>query len=123
MGVQIISRYQPFFMGLPVDGRPPMESYEVASQALDLLLGASGWSAWQENLAQCFAACPDGVFVSHIGAMLSRRASALRVNVKRLRLDTLATYLRQIGWPYETRDVETLMAELSTWTDHITICP
>ncbi|ETX02747.1 MAG: hypothetical protein ETSY1_02490 [Candidatus Entotheonella factor] len=110
------------FFALPQDISPAMDTYKIAAQSLNLLLGLSGWREWQTPLSRCFAACPDGGFVSHIGVMLSRRAPALRVNVKRLQPDTLHPYLQHIGWPYETHGVQTLMQQLSTRADRITVC-
>ncbi|WP_017718223.1 hypothetical protein [Kamptonema formosum] len=110
------------FFGLPQDVSPAVEPYPIAAKALDLLLGELGWCAWRDNLYRCFAACPDGVFVSHIGVMLSRKAPALRVNVKRLLPDSLVPYLQQIGWEGETDEVGSLMEQLLAFADRITVC-
>ena len=97
------------FFGLPQEVSPAIETHAIAIKSLDLLLGHSGWQDWQDNLERCFKACPDGVFVSHIGVMLSRNSPALRVNVKRLQPDLLIPYLQQIGWQEETRELGALM--------------
>ncbi|MBP0027281.1 hypothetical protein [Roseofilum sp. Guam] len=110
------------FFGLPQEVSPALETYAIATQALDLLLGFSGWHKWQDNLEQCFRACPDGVFISHIGVMLSRNSPALRVNVKRLPPDLLIPYLQEIGWQGETKELEALMIQLFGLVDRITVC-
>lgn len=110
------------FFALPQEASPATDTYKIAAQSLNLLLGLSGWCEWQNHLSRCFAACPDGVFVSHIGVMLSRSAPALRVNVKRLQPDTLIPYLQYLGWPCETNEVKALMKQLLTWADRITVC-
>ncbi|ULP70770.1 hypothetical protein [Nodularia sphaerocarpa] len=110
------------FFGLPQEVSPAVETYGIAVKSLNLLLGNLGWSGWQDNLYRCFAACPDGVFVSHIGVMLSRNSRALRVNVKRLQPNLLIPYLQQIGWQGETVKVAELMAELFALVDRITVC-
>lgn len=110
------------FFGLPQEASPAIDSYEIAAESLDLLLGREGWREWQENIYPCFAACSDRVFVSHIGAMLSRNFPALRVNVKRLQPDGLVPYLQELGWQGETQEVEALMAELFALCDRITVC-
>jgi hypothetical protein len=99
-----------------------VQRHPIAAKALDLLLGESGWCEWRDNLYRCFAACPNGVFVSHIGVMLSRKAPALRVNVKRLLPDSLVPYLQQIGWEGETAEVGALMRQLLAFADRITVC-
>jgi len=107
------------FIGLPQS--PAHETYQIAVQSLNLLL-QSNWATWQDNLYRCFATCPDGVFVSHIGVMLSRNSPALRVNIKRLQADLLIPYLQQIGWQEETNELEILMQQLSALVDRITVC-
>lgn len=110
------------FFGLPQDVSPATDTYEIAAQSLHMLLGQSGWPAWQDNLAHCFTACPAGVFISHIGVMLSRHAPALRVNVKRLQPSSLVTYLQHIGWPGATCGAKALMQQLLSKADRLTIC-
>ncbi|HYW22397.1 MAG TPA: hypothetical protein VE956_24430 [Nodularia sp. (in: cyanobacteria)] len=110
------------FFGLPQEVSPAVETYGIAAQSLNLLLGNLGCSGWEDNLYGCFAACPDGAFVSHIGVMLSRNSPALRVNVKRLQPNLLIPYLQQIAWPGETVKVAELMAELFALVDRITVC-
>ncbi len=109
------------FFGLPQDVSPAVDTYKIAAQCLDLLLGQS-WYDWQELLYRCFAACPDGVFISHIGVMLSRNAPALRVNVKRLQPHLLAPYLQQIRWQGSIREATALMTQWSAFVDRITVC-
>jgi len=109
------------FVGLPQEISPAYETYEIAVQSLNLLL-PSAWNEWQDNLYRCFVACPDGVFVSHIGVMLSRKAPALRVNVKRLQAESLIPYLQQLGWQQQSNEVEALMKQLSVLCERITVC-
>ncbi|MGK7905341.1 MAG: hypothetical protein AB4352_28840, partial [Hormoscilla sp.] len=110
------------FFGLPQDVSPAVDRYAIATKSLNLLLGSEGWREWQSNLDRCFGACPDGVFVSHIGVMLSRKAPALRVNVKRLQPEKLIPYLQEIGWPGETQELQALMKQLFSLVDRITVC-
>lgn len=110
------------FFGLPQKRFPTIDTYAIAAKSLDLLLGRSGWHKWQDNLERCFRACPHGVFVSHIGVMLSRNVPALRVNVKGLQPAALISYLQEIGWPGETKEVEALMKQLFSLVDRVTVC-
>lgn len=110
------------FFGLPQEASPTIDSYKIAAKSLDLLLDRRGWREWQDNLDLCFSACPKSVFVSHIGAMLSRNFPALRVNIKRLPPDGLISYLQAVGWQGETTAVEALMRQLFELCDRITVC-
>ncbi len=109
------------FVGLPQKISPAYETYEIAVHSLNLLL-PSAWSEWQDNLYRCFAACPNGIFVSHIGVMLSRNTPALRVNIKRLQANSLVPYLQQLGWQQQSNEVETLMRQLCALCERITVC-
>lgn len=110
------------FFGLQQDVSPATQTYALATKSLDLLLGDLGWCDWQDNLYRCFKSCPDGVFISHIGVMLSRNAPALRVNVKRLQPQLLIPYLQEIGWQHEIDELEALMKQLFGLVDRITVC-
>ena len=109
------------FIGFPQNVSSAIETYEIATHSLNLLL-PSVWNRWQDNLYRCFKACPNGVFVSHIGVMLSRNVPALRVNIKRLQPDSLISYLQQLGWQQDNEDVETLMQQVCTLCDRVTVC-
>jgi hypothetical protein len=109
------------FVSLPHHVSPALQTYEIAATSLNLLLG-NRWYDWQENLDRCFTTCPEGVFISHIGVMLSRNVPALRVNVKRLQADSLIPYLQQIGWEGETKELAGRVDELFGMCDRITVC-
>ena len=76
----------------------PADQHIQTTAMLDYLFGREAWQSWQSALNRCFAACKEDVFISHVGAMLSRGSVACRVNVKRLTTDTLLDYLQAIGW-------------------------
>lgn len=110
------------FFGLPQSSLPASEAYRIAEKSLDLLMGRSAWKPWQNNLRRCFETCSGDVFISHIGVMLSRNSPALRVNIRRLQPNSLATYLRQILWPGAIDSIEELANQLFDWVDRITLC-
>ncbi|NEZ55283.1 hypothetical protein [Adonisia turfae] len=109
------------FFALPTHLSDPSQSFVQASQVLNSLLGST-WVPWQDSLKRCFTACPEGIFVSHIGVMLSRSVEALRVNVKRLQPELLVPYLQRIKWLGQTDEIESLMTKLATQMDRITVC-
>ena len=107
------------FLGLPqeAEGRA---LHRVVAQ-LDFLLGVESRQGLRANVERCHAACPDGVFISHVGLMLGRKGTGLRLNVKRLRPDTLPRYLEAVGWPGEHDDVLPLAKALFDASDRITL--
>ena len=123
------------FFGLQQEATAIDKRLAVTERALDLLLGRSyippstsypstsgyGLSS-QQNWRRCFEACPEGVFISHIGVMISRPTEALRVNVKRLHPEMLIPYLEGVGWQGPTDELQRLMVELYDQVDRITVC-
>jgi hypothetical protein len=101
---------------------PPIEGYVVARAVLQTLWGGALSPALQAKLGNCFTACAGEAEVSHMGVMLSRELEAVRVNVRRLKLSQLRTYLQDVGWSYPTGKLETLFAELIRYVDRIILC-
>lgn len=100
---------------------PWRETLANTERALSLLFGEPLSSPLRENVARCFAACPNVSSVSQIGAMLSRKDEALRVCVQRLAADQILPYLLEIGWPGPKDGLETLMARLGAFSGDITL--
>jgi hypothetical protein len=94
----------------------------VAEAALALLLPALWPPGLGANLAACFAACPAGSSVSYLGAMLGRTTEALRVNVKRLRLEELVPFLQAVGWNGPPEAIEQWAGWAWDRVDGVTVC-
>lgn len=73
----------------------------------------------ESNLRRCADSLPTGATISHLGAMLSRQANAVRVNVKGIPPEQLLDYLMQIGWSDPTNTFSTLVSTLSEFVDSI----
>ncbi|MCB2261670.1 MAG: hypothetical protein LGR52_01825 [Candidatus Thiosymbion ectosymbiont of Robbea hypermnestra] len=95
--------------------------YRHAVLFLDRLLG-SARHFYKDGLHACYAQCPAGAFIGHIGVMLSRSARVLRVNVKQLSPDSLIPYLQGLGWRGDAEELRALMRELHGFFDEITVC-
>jgi hypothetical protein len=90
----------------------------VAEEALGILLAAP----LAGNLARCFDACPSSASVSYLGAMLGRPTEAVRVNVKRLRLEELVPFLQAVGWTGPLGAVEQWAGWAWDRVDGVTVC-
>ena len=101
---------------------PETDGEAVAESALALLLPAPWPPGLAGNLAGCFAACPTGASVSYLGAMLGRTTEALRVNVKRLRLDDLGPFLEAVGWNGPMKAIEHWAGWAYDRVDGVTVC-
>ncbi len=73
----------------------------------------------ESNLRRCADSLPTDATISHLGAMLSRPANAVRVNVKGISPEQLSDYLVQIGWSDPTNTFSTLTSTLSEFVDSI----
>lgn len=94
----------------------------VAQAALALLLPPPWPAGLADNLAGCFATCPAGASVSYLGAMLGRTTEAVRVNVRRLRVDDLVPFLEAVGWKGSLTAVEHWAGWSYDRVDRITVC-
>lgn len=73
----------------------------------------------QSNLRRCADFLPAGAKISHLGAMLSRQANAVRMNVEGIPPIQLSDYLVQVGWSDPTNTFSTLISTLSEFVDCI----
>lgn len=75
----------------------------------------------ESNLQLCADALPAGASISHLGAMLSRSAKGVRVNVCGISAEQLSDYLKQIGWSDPSDTFSSLVSTLPRFTDFITL--
>lgn len=73
----------------------------------------------KSNLRRCADFLPAGAKITHLGAMLSRQANAVRLNVGGIPLIQLLDYLVQVGWSDPTNTFSTLVSTLSEFVDYI----
>ena len=109
------------FLRLTKD-RKPGDDLERVEQALELLREAPLRSAARRSLAVCFDACPDGAEVSHIGVMLGRAETRLRVNIRGLPVGGMSSYLDAVGWSPANGGVAALATELIAYADRVILC-
>lgn len=73
----------------------------------------------QEALDCCIAALPSEAKVAHVGFMLSRPGTALRMVIQRMQPAAVSGYLHSIGWLDPTRQLSALIADISTLADPV----
>lgn len=64
---------------------------------------------------------PESATFIHFGAMLSRPAKAVRLDVGGIPPQQVLDYLVQIGWTYTTNTLASLISNLSDFVDHIVL--
>jgi hypothetical protein len=117
-----ISLIPSVFVGLDQKLLPTREANTCAETALEILLGSQFSPVLRQNLGRCFNVCPEGVLISHVGAMLSRETEALRMNIKGLSLDQTPAFLKQVGWPAPADELIIFMEPYLDLVDEIRLC-
>ncbi len=70
----------------------------LTEDALPVLLGARLSPRARATIEKCVAEQPPGTSVTHVGAMLQRPSSALRLVVSYIKAEDIVPYLARIGW-------------------------
>jgi ubiquinone/menaquinone biosynthesis C-methylase UbiE len=78
-------------------------------------------SRLESNLQLCFDALPNQARITHLGAMLSRSAQGVRLNVKGIAPENLLDYLIHIGWKDTTNTFSSLISNLCEFVDEIVL--
>ncbi|MEA5622969.1 prenyltransferase/squalene oxidase repeat-containing protein [Nostoc sp. UHCC 0251] len=98
------------------------ETFHVVKSALELLWKEPISDSLFSNLYRCFTACVKPAYISHVGIMLSRQGEVLRINVTKLSVYQIATYLQQIGYTQAPDEIERLVNELLDIFDDVRLC-
>lgn len=93
----------------------PQEIVEMASRLLNHHVS----SLLETNLRLSMDCLPAKARISHLGAMLSRSAQVVRINVNGISSKQLLDYLMQIGWTEPTNTLQSLISKLSEFVDYI----
>jgi ubiquinone/menaquinone biosynthesis C-methylase UbiE len=97
--------------------REALELIEIASR----LLSPEKSSLLESNLKLCTDSLPDGARITHLGAMLSRPAEGVRINVKGIPPENLLDYLVKSGWQEPTNALSNLVSILAKLVDEIVL--
>ncbi|MGQ0703487.1 MAG: hypothetical protein ACT4PM_10190 [Gemmatimonadales bacterium] len=94
----------------------------LAREVIGVLGSGPGQAPAFAALTACADACPEGAWISHVGAMLGRTAGGFRIHVSGLRLDRMERFLEQVGWPGDGSSIRRLAGELFEIVDSIIVC-
>lgn len=73
----------------------------------------------ESNLQLCLDALPTNAKIIFIGAMLSRKSDAVRLNVCGIPPNQLSAYLADINWTGSVNELEEVISPLSGFVDNI----
>lgn len=103
-------------------GRSRQQYWAIAKDALATLRVELLSERELATIYRCASACPTGVSVTHLGLMMSRPDSPVRINVKGLKPDQVGSYLQQINWPGTLDEVTALYSRLVSQVDSVVLC-
>lgn len=86
------------FIGINPSMYDGESNLELIEQTVGHLMGAPLSDGVSRNLRVCFQALPGRAMLLHTGVMLSRSVDALRVNIQRIHLDDIPSFLREVQW-------------------------
>ncbi len=110
------------FLGINRDSFEPSKTFSIIKTALELLYGQPIDDSLCSNLYRCFTACTTPTRISHVAAMLSRKIEALRINVSKIPIYAITTYLQEIGYSNATEEIEALVDEILESFDNVRLC-
>lgn len=91
----------------------------TTDEALPVVLGGELDPEARNRLHSCIEALPPGAHVFQVGCMLSRPTQAVRICLRGLTPDEIVPYLERVGWPGDSRDLASLVAEVGLQVDRI----
>jgi hypothetical protein len=90
---------------------------QIIEDTLNLLNGTELSPQIKQNLVLCSDSLPIGSQFLYIGAMLSRKLEAVRVNITGINEDNLLAYLNKIGYRFSVIELKEIIKELSFFVD------
>jgi hypothetical protein len=101
--------------------RPYVYHPERLMQLVQKLSDNSISPSLESNLRHCAAMLPENASICHLGAMLSRGVSGVRVNVYGMTMEQLPNYLQHIGWNDSSPALSRLVSALPHYTDFVVL--
>ena len=89
---------------------------------LSLFMDPAQVATLMRGLERCLKSAPQNASVSHLGLMLARTQSVVRINLRGLNADQFAPYLDAIGWQGSAAGFDELLAELFAFAEKINLC-
>src|SRR5690606_14283709 len=66
--------------------------------------------------------CPNHAFIAYLGILFSRDADVLRVNIKKLALTEVASFLKRIGYAWTGPELDNWISLAYGYADRVTLC-
>ena len=94
----------------------------LIERVLTLFMEPAHVSMLMRGIKRCIGSAPANASVSHLGLMLARTQSAVRLNLHNLRFDQIAPFLDAIGRKASTEGLDELLADLFAFAERISLC-
>lgn len=97
-------------------------SLAIARELIETLADRSSVEGLGAALARCASPCQPPARLSHVGLMLGRTATSMRVHISALPLRALVHYLSAIPWPGDAAEARSLAGMLLDHGDSLALC-
>jgi len=87
--------------------------------ALPLLTGQHLSKKVEKGLIHSIQQLPEGASVIHVGTMLKREVSGVRIVINRIKPDQVIPYLKSLGWSDGTEELSLLLEELENYVSRM----
>ena len=87
--------------------------------ALPLLTGQHLSKKMEKGLIRSIQQLPEGTSVIHVGTMLKREVSGIRIVINRIKPEQIIPYLKSLGWSDETEELSLLLEELENYVSRM----
>jgi hypothetical protein len=105
-----------------IDAVTPSTKAAVFEAVLKLFSQPAQVPMLMRGLERCLENAPQNASVSHLGLMLGRKQSAVRINIRGLHFDQFTPYLDAIGWKGSADGLDELLANLFAFAEKINLC-
>jgi len=109
---------EPLYFDFPEDFK---KCTWLTATALPLLTGHPLSKKLEQSFLNCIKRLPKGASLFHVGVMLSRPISSIRVVIKGIRPKQIVQYLKTVGLSYGAKELSLLIAELEKMANRIVL--
>jgi len=93
----------------------------LTNNALPLIIGRKISKIEEEKFFDCIKKLPKNASLIHVGTMLSRNNSGLRLVFKKIAVEQIKPYLDSIGWVDENNELDSILDELKRYASRIVL--
>lgn len=91
----------------------------ITQQALPILTGSTLSKNIEKNLINAVKKLPEETSLIHVGTMLSRNVSGVRIVINRIKPEQIIPYLKSIGYDYDKNELIQTINEIGKYSSRL----